>query len=315
MRILFAGSPDFAVPSLVALKEKFTICAVLTNPDRPVGRGKQPAATPVKQRALALDISVLQPRDLDAPFFQQVRALEPEALVVVAFGRIFSSAFLELFPQGGINLHASLLPRHRGPSPVAAAILAGDTETGVTVQRLAAKMDAGDILAVRTLPLTGAETTGSLSAALSEMGSRLLPETLEGLEQGRVRPVAQDESRATYCKLVRKENGQVDWGEQAVSIERRIRAYDPWPRAFTTWNGQLLNLLAGGVYPERPDPAVTTGKIGGLVLAIDNRYGILVNTGGGVLWVSRLQLQAKKPLDWRSFLNGQKDFIGARLGE
>ena len=312
MRILFAGSPDFAVPSLVAVQEAFPISAVLTNPDRPVGRGKQPIATPVKRKAHALDLPVLQTQSLDAPFLEQLRAFHPELLVVVAFGRIFSREFLEFFPQGGINLHASVLPKYRGPSPVTAAILDGETETGVTVQQLAPKMDAGAILDSRLLPLTGRETTGSLSGVLAELGAELLPAILADLAQDRIRPVAQDESQATYCKLVKKEHGQIDWRVSVDKIERMIRAYDPWPRAFTTWGGRRVNLLAGGVYPEDVD---TEGKKRGLVLDIDNRYGILVNTGAGVLCVSRLQLQARKPLDWRPFLNGQKDFIGSQLGE
>ena len=145
MRILFAGSPDFAVPSLEALHEEFPVAAVLTNPDRPVGRGKQAVATPVKQQALALDLPVLQPLTLDAVFLEQVRAVDAELLVAAAFGRIFSREFLGLFPQGGINLHASLLPRYRGPSPITAVILNGETQTGVTVQRLAPKMDTGAV--------------------------------------------------------------------------------------------------------------------------------------------------------------------------
>jgi methionyl-tRNA formyltransferase len=312
MRILFAGSPDFAVPSLAAVQKAFSVAAVLTNPDRPVGRGKQAVATPVKQEALTLHLPVLQPRTFDAAFLEQVRAVDAELLVVVAFGRIFSREFLDLFPRGGINLHASLLPKYRGPSPVTAAILNGETQTGVTVQRMAPKMDAGDILGTRSLPLTGGETTGLLSTILAKLGAEILPTTLKELEQGRIRPFVQDESKASYCRLVSKEDGRIDWSADAAVIERMIRAYDPWPRAFTTWNGRQLNLLAGGVYPETVD---TSGRKRGLVLAVDNRYGILVNTGAGVLCVSRLQLQARKPLDWRSFLNGQKDFIGSQLGE
>jgi methionyl-tRNA formyltransferase len=250
---------------------------------------------------------------LDAPFLEQLRAFQPELLVVVAFGRIFSREFLEFFPRGGINLHASLLPKYRGPSPVTAVILSGgEAKTGVTVQKLSPKMDAGDILGTRSLPLTGRETTGSLSVILADLGAELLPAILKELEQGKAHPVAQNESEASYCRLVRKEDGQIDWGADARMIERMIRAYDPWPRAFTSWDGQRLNLMEGGVYPESID---TNGKQQGLVLDVDNRYGILVNTGAGVLYVSRLQLQAKKPLDWRTFLNGRKDFIGSQLGE
>lgn len=310
MRVLFAGSPDLAVPSLVALHKTIPIAAVLTNPDRPTGRGKQPVATPVKQKAMAMNLPVLQPHALDAPFFQEVRALNVDLLVVVAFGRIFKKDFLDLFPRGGINLHASLLPRYRGPSPISAAILGGESETGVTVQQLALKMDAGDILASRSLSLTGRETTASLSVSLADLGAQLLSDTVGRLD--RIQPIRQNETEATYCRMVRKEDGRIDWSVQAGVIERMIRAYDPWPRAYTFWGGRRLNLLSGGVYPGGYESA---GRKQGLVLATDNRYGILVNTGGGVLYVSSLQLQAKKALDWRSFLNGQKEFIGAHLGE
>ncbi|MBN2553165.1 MAG: methionyl-tRNA formyltransferase [Spirochaetales bacterium] len=315
MRIVFAGSPGFAVPSLAALHENFPIQAVLTNPDRPAGRGKQPEPTAVKNAASALDLPVLQPGVFDPPFLEKVRSLGAGLLVVVAFGRIFRKEFLDLFPLGGVNLHASLLPRYRGPSPITAAILNGDRETGVTVQKLALKMDAGDILGVRSLPLSGRETAGSLSRTLAGMGAELLVSALRGLEQGRIEGIRQEESRATYCSLVNKDDGRIDWSADAGLIERMIRAYDPWPRAFTTWGGRRLNILAGGVYPEAGEATGTAGGKPGLVLAVDNRYGILVNAGRGVLFVSSLQLQSKKPLDWRSFLNGQKDFIGALLGE
>jgi len=312
MRLLFAGSPEIAVPSLLALAKNHRIQAVLTNPDRPAGRNKQPVPTAVKRQALAMNIPVLQPERLDGAFLEQVSRLEAELLVVVAFGRIFKREFLDLFPRGGINLHASLLPKHRGASPIAAAILEGDSVTGVSVQQLALKMDAGDILGVRRLPLRGSETTGSLSRALGDLGAELLATVVEQFEQDRVQPVRQDDSQATFCSLVKKEHGLIDWGSDAATIERMIRAYDPWPRAFTWFNGRRLNVLSGGVFPQDCD---AEGKPQGLVLATDNRYGILVTTGEGVLYVSSLQLQAKKPLDWRSFLNGQKDIIGAQLGE
>ncbi len=312
MRILFAGSPEFAVPSLVSLHEDHQITAVLTNPDKPAGRGKLPEATPVKAQALALGLPVLQPQSFDLPLLERVGALGAELLVVVAFGRILKKEFLDLFPRGGINVHASLLPRYRGPSPITAAILSGERETGVTVQKLAVKMDAGDILGVRILKLTGRETTGLLSDTLSCTGAELLTVTVKEIELGRSNPVRQNEEEATYCRLVSKQDGRIDWTADVQTIERMIRAYNPWPRAYSFYNGRRLNLMSSGVYPESID---TSGKKQGLVLATDNRYGILVNTGGGVLYVSGLQLQAKKALDWRSFLNGQKDFIGAQLGE
>jgi len=312
MRILFAGSPRLAVPSLEAVCAHYPVVAVLTNPDRPSGRGGRLEATAVKGKALELGLPLLQPETLDSVFLEAVRELKADLLVVVAFGKIFKKDFLDLFSLGAINVHASLLPKFRGCSPISAAILAGERETGVTVQKLALKMDAGDVLGVRRIPLSGKETSESLSDTLSTHGAELLVTTLKEMEKDTLKPVPQDEEQATYCRLVGKEDGKVDWSREAEAVERMIRAYDPWPRAFTFYRGRRLNLLAGGVFPE---PMDTTGMPEGLVLAFDNRYGILVNTGGGVLCLTKLQLQAKKPMHWRSFLNGQKDFIGSRLGE
>jgi methionyl-tRNA formyltransferase len=285
---------------------------VLTNPDRPAGRSGEPLPTPVKARAQELGLPVFQPARLDAPFFDAVRGLDGELLVVAAFGRIFPAEFIALFPGGGLNLHPSLLPRHRGPSPISAAILAGDRQTGVSIQKLAAKMDSGDLLRVRAVPLTGRETCASLSEQLGLIGAELLVETLEEVAAGRARGTPQNEAGATYCRLVRKEDGRIDWRRDAETIERMLRAYDPWPGSYTTFRGKTLHLLAGGVLAG-PGPA---GELRhGLVLGADNRYGILVGTGGGVLYVSRLKLQGRKAMDWRSFLNGRPDMVGSVLGE
>jgi methionyl-tRNA formyltransferase len=229
----------------------------------------------------------------------------------VAFGRIFPAEFLTLFPQGGLNLHPSLLPRYRGPSPIPAAILAGDSQTGVTIQRLAAKMDSGDILRVQIVPLTGQETCAILTEQLGKLGADLLAETLSDVAAGRAHGIRQKEEEASYCRMVRKEDGRIEWRRDAQAIERMIRAYDPWPGAYTSYRGQSLHILAGGVLPE---PAPGGQPAPGLVLKADNRYGILIGTGRGVLYVSRLKLQGKKALDWRSFLNGQRDLPGSVLG-
>jgi methionyl-tRNA formyltransferase len=230
---------------------------------------------------------------------------------VAAYGRIFPEEFLSLFPRGGLNVHPSLLPRHRGPSPIPAAILAGDGETGVSVQRLAARMDSGDILAARRIPLSGKETTGSLTPVLAGIGAELLARVLEEVAQGREQGRPQEEAEATYCRLVRKQDGRLPWEREAGELERLVRAYDPWPGAFTSWRGQGLLLLEAAVYPL-PLPQEAAAQ--GLVFGTDNRYGILVRAGRGALGVTRLQLQAKKPMDWRSFLNGRRDFVGSRLG-
>ncbi len=312
MRVLFAGSPELGVPSLEAVHQRNRVVGVLTNPDRPAGRSGEPRPTPVKARAQELGLSVLQPARFDQALYDVVRGLDAELLVVAAFGRIFPAEFLSLFPRGGINLHPSLLPRHRGPSPISAAILAGDSQTGVSIQKVAEKMDSGDLLLVRNVPLTGRETCATLSEQLGRIGAELLVQALEEVAAGRARGTPQNEAAATYCRLVRKQDGRIDWRLDAETIERMIRAYDPWPGAYTSFRGQMLHLLAGGL-PEQTEPA---GEVRhGLVLGADNRYGILIGTGRGVLYVSRLQLQGRKPLDWRSFLNGRPDLVGSVLGE
>jgi methionyl-tRNA formyltransferase len=311
MRILFAGSPSLAVPSLERTAREHEVVGVLTCCDRPAGRGGRLEPSPVKERSLALGLPLLQPARLEAAVIDEVKRLEPQLLVVAAFGRIFRKEFLDIFPAGGINLHPSLLPRYRGPSPISAAILEGEVETGVTVQRLALRFDTGDILGQRAVALDGSETTGTLTASLAELGAELLAEVLARLAAGQqITGTSQDEGRASYCRLVRKEDGRIDWGEPARVIERKVRAYDPWPRADTTWNGASLLLLKTAVYPGTFTDAGEPGK----VLAGDRRHGLLVRTGDGVLAVERLQLQFKKPLDWRSFLNGHPDLVGARLG-
>lgn len=311
MRILFAGSPSLAVPSLERIAPEHEVVGVLTCCDRPAGRGGCLEPSPVKARALALGLPLLQPARLDAAAIDEAKSLGAEMLVVAAFGRIFRQEFLDIFPGGAINLHPSLLPRHRGPSPISAAILAGDGETGVTVQKIALRFDTGDILAQRAVPLDGTETTGSLSESLSRVGAELLSQVLAGAAAGL--PLAgtvQDEERASYCRIVRKEDGIIDWAEPAALIERKVRAFDPWPRAVTTWKGASLLLLKTAVYPG----TFTGAGEPGAVLASDTRRGLLVRTVDGVLAIERLQLQFKKPLDWRAFLNGHPDLVGARLG-
>ena len=218
MRILFAGSPEIAVPSLEALSKNYDIAGVLTNPDSSSGRGKKLSATPVKERAVELGLPLFQPASLDSVFLKEVVSCEPDLLVSVAFGQIFKKDFLELFPAGGINLHPSLLPLYRGPSPLTAAILGGDEKTGITVQKLALKMDAGDILLQREFFLTGNETTGSLIDYVAPIGAEMLIESVRALEEGAVKPINQDELRATYCSIVKKEDGLIDWSKPAVDI-------------------------------------------------------------------------------------------------
>ena len=310
MRILFAGSPEIAVPSLAALSENFDIAGVLTNPDSSSGRGKKLSVTPVKEKAVQLGLPLFQPASLDEGFLQELKGCEPDLLVSVAFGRIFKRNLLELFPSGGVNLHPSLLPLYRGPSPLTAAILGGDDKTGITVQKLALKMDSGDILLQKEFPLTGRETTGSLMEYVAPIGAEMLVDAVRRLEDGTAQPVAQDETRATYCGIVKKKDGRIDWSAPAAAIDRAIRAYTPWPGAYTHFRGKTLKILEGRVVDTR-----TPGNLPGLVTGIDKKEGILIQTVKGILAVSRLQLQAKKPLGWKNFLNGVQNFSGSVLGD
>lgn len=330
MRILFAGSPAIAVPSLRALAAEHDIVGVLTNPDSPRGRGKRLEPTDVGAAAEALLedrrargaglFPILKPERLGPQAREAVADLRPELLVAVAYGRIFGPKFLALFPRGGINLHPSLLPRYRGSAPIPAAILNRDDETGICVQRLALEMDAGDLLAVERVPLDHTETTESLTAYAAERGAALVDEVVREIAAGTETAVPQNHAQATYCGMLRKEDGLIDWGRSALELDALIRAYFPWPGTYTTQGRQILHIIEARPYPERPDasPAVSPASDGepapGTVVGVDKTAGILVQTGEGRLALRRLQYETKKAMDWRSFLNGARDFIGAALG-
>ena len=312
MRVLYAGTPQIAVPALEALvSSRHQLVGVLTAPDRPGGRGRQVLASPVKERALELEIPVLQPDRLGSDARAQVLMLEPDLLACFAYGKIFGPRFLGMFRFGGLNVHPSLLPRHRGPAPIPATILAADTETGVTVQGVAEETDAGDVYAQERIPLTGTETTEELTALSAMIGAGLLVNVISQVEDGTATPTPQDHRLATHTRLVRKEDGRIDWTLPADRIDRMVRAYTPWPRAYTTFRGERLSILESRLAPEASTGADAAP---GQVLRVDTSLGILVETGGGRLALRKLQLQSRKPLEWRSFLNGVPDFIGAVLG-
>ena len=315
LRVLFAGTPEMAVPSLRSVAARHDVAGVLTNPDRETGRGRKTAPSPVKTAARELGIPVFQPEKLDAAFRGIVRGLEPDILAVVAYGRIFGPQFLACFPRGGINLHPSLLPRYRGPSPINAAILNGDGETGISVQRLALRMDAGDIILQETLPLSGTETARELTGVAADRGAVLFAEALDRIAAGTAASTPQDESKATYCGLLGKEQGRIDWGAGTAVIERMVRAFDPWPGAWTLFRGESLRIMSSTVYPEKaPENHAGPGKPG-KVLGVDKRAGILVQTGDGILALRELQLQSKKAMDFASFINGVRDISGCVLGD
>jgi methionyl-tRNA formyltransferase len=287
MKVFFAGTPDFAIPVLEAVAKTMPICGVLTAPDKPQGRGKMLEFPPVKEKAIELGLHLLQPAILDDQLIEDVKTLQPDILVVAAYGKIFKENFLSLFPMGGINLHPSLLPLYRGPAPIPAVILAGDSGNGVTVQRLALKMDSGDILSQAQFPLTGNETTESLTRMSSEQGAAMVVDVLGKIESGTITGITQDNSKATYCKLIKKENGLIDWKNTAINIERQVRAYNPWPKAHTSFDGKTLSITSACIFPGSSDQDAQPGY----VLGVDKQCGILVKTGMGILGVKRLQIQ------------------------
>jgi methionyl-tRNA formyltransferase len=323
VRILFIGTPAIAVPCLQAISEMeleekgVTLAGVLTNPDRPRRHG-QAEPTDVSVAASALDairkekgfppIPQLKPEKLDAKAREDVAALSPELLVSFAYGRIFGPRFLALFPLGGINIHPSLLPKYRGASPIPAVILNREKETGICIQKLAAEMDSGDILASLHIELSGHETTASLSDTVSEKAAFLLRELLSDFGSMTARP---QEGEAVYCSEIKKEAGLIDWGKSAAEIDAQIRAFTPWPLSFTRRGKDTLLILEAE--PLEAETKTNAASPPGAVLGTDSR-GILVQTGDGILAVTRLQWRTKKALDWKFFCNGERDFVGVRLG-
>jgi methionyl-tRNA formyltransferase len=308
MRILFAGTPEIAVKSLEKLASIHE-CTVLTAPDKISGRGKRVMASPVKLKAEELDLPVLQPDRLGSASRTAVMNYQPDLLAVFAYGKIFGPKFLSLFPKGGLNVHPSLLPKYRGPSPIPASILAGDTVTGVTVQRLSVGMDTGNVVLQKEIPLTGTETSSDLEKRSAELGADLLVEAAELLENGKAAEIPQDSAKATYCRIIKKKDGLIDWSLPAWYIERMVRAYSGWPGAYTFLDQKKLVVLSASVLP-REEEGVKAGTITG----IDKERGILVQTGDGMLAVDYLQLQSKKPMDFKSFVNGYRNLADSILG-
>ncbi len=316
MRILFSGTPNIAVRSLERIAENFKVVGVLTAPDRPKGRGRNKVPSPVKLTASRLGLTILQPDILDERIIEEIKSLAPDILVVVAYGKIFKDNFLNIFPLGGINLHPSLLPKFRGPSPIPAVILAGESETGVTIQRIARRVDSGDIIDQAKVKLLGRETTLSLTESLSDIGADLLIKVLEKYERGeKIHYMPQNEEEATYCKLIKKEDGKINWENSSGYIDRMVRAYNPWPRAYTTLNEKLLVIHDGfpAIVDSEEEKRFTYSRAGEIV-DIDRSEGILVKTGDGVYCITELQIQYKKLTNWKSFVNGYPGLVGTVLG-
>jgi methionyl-tRNA formyltransferase len=321
-KIVFAGSPEIAVPSLEALAEAqisgvgWRLCAVLSNADTPKGRSGIP--TPCAVKAAAEKVSA----KLEASGFEPLKLVKdfelvPEAdlLVCFAFGKIFPAEFIARFSLGGINVHPSLLPKYRGAAPIQQALLNMERETGLSIQRLAAKLDSGAILAQEKLVLDGTETSARLSALMAELSAKILPETVVAICSGTVKETKQDEAQATYCRQFKKTDGLINWNKTANEIDAQIRAFTPWPLSWSFCSGKQILILEGRA---APDSAALSCKSDaspcGTVLGVDKELGIIIKTGGGVFIASRLQWSGRKALDWKEFLNGSRSFIGVTLG-
>lgn len=320
MSIVFVGTPDFAVPFLRRLAaDGFDISAVLTQPDRPAGRGRALRRSPVALAADELDLRLLTPPSLrDAEAVAELGALEPEAIVVAAYGQILRQEVLTIPPKGVLNVHPSLLPRWRGPAPIPAAILAGDSTTGVTIMIMDAGMDTGPILTQVEHPIDASDTTGTLLAALANVGAEMLPDTLRRWLSGELEPQPQDEAQATTCSLIRKEGGEIDWSLSAIEIWRRVRAYNPWPGAYTTLDGEIFHIWRA--WPLEGSDA-SPGAIVGLtamqregLLAPANEAAFAVGTGDGLLAIVEAQRAGRRPLPTAELVRGMPNLIGTRLG-
>lgn len=311
LKIIFMGTPAFAVPSLEALARlPYQVIAVCTRPDRASGRGQHLAESPVKKSAVALGISVFQPEKLSTPeAFQQLSALAPDLIVVAAYGHILRKNVLALPRLGCLNVHPSLLPKHRGASPVAGAILAGDEETGVTIMLLDESMDTGPVLSQVTVPVLPQDTTGSLIGKLAKVGAELLSETVPQWAEGRLKPRPQDSNLASYTRVITPQDGQLDWKLPARELWLRVRAFSPWPGSFTLWKGRRLKVL------ETVPVGLASGRPG-LVLELPagSPSPVGVATGDGALGLLRVQLEGKRELAIDEFLRGSRDFIGSVLG-
>ncbi len=319
LKVFFAGSPQCSVPALEKAAECCEIAGVLTTP--PAARKRSSALILSEAEAAAKrlkkegkippDAPVLSPEKITDETRKEIAAQKPDILLCFAYGKIFSEKTLSLFPKGAFNIHPSLLPRWRGPSPVQAAILAMDKETGVTIQRISAEMDAGDIAAQKTVPLDGTESAGELLERLSVIAAGMLPNVLAAIESGTLQ-CAPQRGEPLFCRLIEKKDGEIDWSAPAAEIDAKVRAFSPWPGAFTKLpEGRGILFIRKATVCEGADSFPAGGA--GAVFA--SKSGIFVHCGSGVLAIERLQREAKAEMDWRAFLNGNKSFLPKRFGD
>ncbi len=307
-RIVFMGTPEFAVPSLEKLFETQDVIGVVTQPDRPAGRGRQLQAPPVKVAAQAKGIPIYQPKSLRSDeAATPLREWAPELIVVAAFGQILRSHVLELPPKGCLNVHASLLPRWRGASPIQHTILAGDKETGVSLMKMDEGMDTGPIYVQQAIPIRPHETASELHDRLAQLGAEVLGRHLDNILSGDLKPVSQEEELATYAPLIKKQSGEIDWQQSSEQIDRHVRAMTPWPGAFSSWRGTGLKVLMATPLSDVRLPAGQPGNI----VSIQDKIVVLAGDGG--IQLKRIQLAGKRATDIDEFLHGQPEFVGSHL--
>ena len=298
MRAIFIGTPEFAVPSLALLAEHHAVVEVVTQPDRPAGRGRRLTPSPVKQRAEELALPVFQPeriRDDDA--FERLSNHAPDVIAVVGYGQMIPKRIRELSPHGCVNVHSSLLPKYRGAAPVNWALVNGETRTAVTTMRISRKMDAGDILLTRTVEIRPTERASELNRRLAPLGAELLMETLRHLQAGTVRPIPQDHEAATFAPLIRREDGLVDWALSATAIHNRLRGFDPWPGIYSFFRGKRLRVREASV-------ANDGGLAPGSILLREKQLS--VGCGEGRLVLEEVQLEGRKPVGALDFARGYR---------
>jgi len=301
-RTVFMGSPEFALPILRKLDTQYQIVGIVTQPDRPAGRGRVLTPPPIKILADELNLPVIQPHRLSEPdAIQQLHIWAPDLIIVAAFGQILRPGILDLPKFGCINIHASLLPRWRGAAPIQAAILNGDETTGITIMRMDPGIDTGPVLGQISIPISHEDNAGSLAVKLSELGADLLMETLPAYLSGELVSTPQDDSLATYAPMIKKEDGLLDFSAPAINLDRKIRAFNPWPGAFTYWNNQVLKI-------HRAHPVVVPSEPVGKYIIHQELPAI--TTGKGILVIDELQLAGRNIQTGKIFLNGVRNWGG-----
>lgn len=305
MRVVFMGTPDFSVPALERIASEHEVVAVVTQKDKPKGRGQEVSYTPVKESALKLNIPVLQPDKVkEGSFVEELRTLNPDVIVVIAFGQILSKEILDMPKYGCVNVHASLLPKYRGAAPIQWAVIDGEEKSGVCTMKMDEGLDTGDIIDVEEVELDSKETGGSLFDKLATLGGELILKTLKNLEFGNAQFIKQDDSKSTYAKKMTKDLGHIDFTKDAVSIERLIRGLNPWPSAFTYLDGKVMKIWDADVVESSGEP--------GTVISED-KDSFVIATGDKALKVNELQLEGKKRMKASDFLNG-RSIEGSKLG-